>query len=123
MDQLFRFVTRTNVVTFVILLYVVIGCIKVILGDLTLEVLVALLTTPVAALAAGAGLASIKFTPAPAGEQVLAIAVILVLAYAIVGAVQVLASDLTFEAYLHIMAVPLGGLAVGKGLFANNRTG
>jgi hypothetical protein len=47
-----------------------------------------------------------------------AIATILVVGYAIVGAIQCLSGDISFEEYLRLMDVPVAGLAVGRGLAA-----
>jgi len=115
-----EYLTQRNLVTFLILLFTGIGLVKVATGDLELATVISLLDVPVAALAVGAGLATIKFTKATAGEPILGIAAILILGYAVAGAVQVFVDDLTFEAYLRVLEVPLAGLAVGKGLFANN---
>ena len=120
MKSVLSYMTQKNTVTFLILLFVGVGLFKVANGTIALQNLVSLLDVQVAALAAGAGLASIKFTKATAGEPILGIAVILVLAYALIGAVQVVTTSLTFEAYLKLMELPVAGLAIGKGLFANN---
>lgn len=47
-----------------------------------------------------------------------AVATIIVGIYAIVGAVQCIAGDITFEEYIRLMDVPVAGLAVGRGLAA-----
>lgn len=120
MNRFLLYLTRKNIVTALVLLYVAIGAVKVLAGDLTLPALVSLLDVQVAALAIGAGLAGISFAKAAPGEPLLGIAAVLVLAYALVGAIQVLTSSLTFEAYLKLMDVPVAGLAIGKGIAANN---
>lgn len=120
MTGLLQYLTRKNVVTALVLLYVAIGAVKVLAGDLTLSALVSLMDVQVAALAIGAGLAGISFAKASSGEPILGIAAVLVLAYAVVGAIQVLTSSLIFEAYLRLMDLPVAGLAIGKGIAANN---
>lgn len=120
MTEYLTYLTRRNIATALILTYVAIGAVVVITGGMTLEALVQLLDAPVAALVVGAGLTTIAFTRAAPGETVLGIAALLVIAYAIIGAIQVVSTDLTFEAYLKLMDLPVAGLAIGKGLFANN---
>lgn len=114
------YITQKNIVVTLILLLVGVGIANVFAGDLELAALAKLLGIPVAGLAAGAGLSTIQFTKAAPGEPILGIAILLVLAYAIAGAVQVLTNDLEFPEYVKLIDLPVAGLAVGKGLFANN---
>lgn len=126
MDQVrgvWAYLTQKNVVTALLGIYVIVGLLKVCGlgdGDLTLAGLVNLLDVQIAAYGIGAGLATITFAKAAPGEPLLGFAALLVLGYAVAGAVQVLADSLTFEAYLKTMDIPFAGLAIGKGLFAHN---
>ena len=119
-NDVLSYLTRSNVATVLILAMVLAGICAIILGELTLDELVNLLAEPVGALVVGGGLATISFTRARAGEPVLGIAALLVVAYAVVGLIQVFLGDLTFPGYLEVMQLPAAGLAIGKGIFANN---
>lgn len=50
------------------------------------------------------------------------VATILVLIYALVGGVSVIADGIAFREYLESMTVATAGLAVGRGLASRNRT-
>jgi peptidoglycan/LPS O-acetylase OafA/YrhL len=119
-NDVLSYLTRSNVALLLILFMVLAGICAVILGELTLDELVNLLSKPVGALVIGGGLATVSFARAKAGEPVLGVAALLVIAYAIVGLIQVFIGDLTFPGYLQVMDVPAAGLAIGKGIFANN---
>ena len=121
MNSILAYLTRNNVVLALVLIYVAVGVAKVLFGDLPLQNLVALMDVQIAALGLGAGLATVGFVRAQSGEQILGIAALLVLLYAAVGGGQVIAGDMTYEGYLKLMDLPVAGLAVGKGVFANNQ--
>lgn len=53
--------------------------------------------------------------------EVLPVATILVIIYAIVGGIVVIMDNLSFREYLESMAVAVAGLSVGRGLAAKKR--
>lgn len=117
-----QYVTKKNTATALILFMVATAMYSVLVGNITLSEAVALLDLPVTGLVIGAGLTGIAFTKARGVEEILGIAVVLILVYAVVGMIQVFTSDLTIEAYLKLLDLPAFGMAIGKGAAANNST-
>lgn len=121
MGILLSYFTRSNAATFLILLLVAVGIEQVVSNNLSLTAMATAVAIPVGALAAGAGLSTIAFTRARAGEAILGIPVVLVVVYGVVGAYQVVFTDvLPFEEFMGVIQLPAAGVAIGKGLFANN---
>lgn len=123
MDGVLQFLTRSNTATFLILLLIGVGIEQTFANDISLTTMAEQLAIPVGALAAGAGLSTIAFRRAHAGEQILGIPVLLVAIYGVVGAIQVVLGSLPFTEYMGVIQLPAAGVALGKGLFANNSPG
>jgi hypothetical protein len=113
--------SKANVVTSLVLIYFFIGAAKVLGGDLEFNALISLMGPQIGGLAVGRGLATVKSTAATGATSAASVATVLVLLYALLGGVQVVVDDLTFEAYLESMNIPVAGLAVGRGIAANNK--
>lgn len=120
MNEFLSYFTRTNAATFLILLLIAVGIEQTFANDVSLTTMAQELAIPVGALAAGAGLSTIAFKRAGAGETVLGIPVLLVILYGVVGAFQVVTGTLPFTDFMGVIQLPAAGVAVGKGLFANN---
>lgn len=120
MDGVLKYLTRSNTATFLILLLIAVGIEQTFANNVSLTTMAEELAIPVGALAAGAGLSTIAFRRAGAGEQILGIPVLLVTVYGIVGAIQVVLGSLPFNEFMGVIQLPAAGVAVGKGLFANN---
>lgn len=121
MNGVLSYFTRGNSAVFLILLLVAVAIEQTFAESLSLATVADELKVPIGALVVAGGLSTIQFKRAQAGESVLAIAVVLVIVYALVGAVQVVfTNDLPFSEYISIVQFPAAGVAVGKGLFANN---
>lgn len=123
MKSVLLYLTRKNTATALILFMVVAAMYSVLVAQtITLEEAVNLLDLPITGLLIGAGLTGIAFTKAKGVEQILGVAVVLVLVYAVIGLIQVFTSDLTIEAYLKLLDLPAFGMAIGKGAASNNRS-
>lgn len=120
MEDINRILSKANIATSIVVIFFLVGAVKVVAGDIEFNNLISLMAVPTAGLAVGRGLAAVDLPQAPAAIPAVAVATILVLAYAVLGGVQVVVDNLTFEAYLKSMDVPLAGLAIGRGIAANN---
>lgn len=120
MSDVLSYFTRSNAATFLVLLLIAVGIEQTFANNISLTAMAQELAIPVGALAAGAGLATISFKRAAAGEAILGIPVILVVVYGVVGGIQVVVGTLPFGEFMAVVQLPAAGVAVGKGLFANN---
>lgn len=120
MKAILSYVTKQNSAAFLILLLVAVGIEQTFANNTSLTAMAQELAIPVGALAAGAGLSTIAFKKAAAGETILAIPVLIVVLYGVVGAIQVIAGSLPFTEYMAVIQLPAAGVALGKGFFAHN---
>jgi hypothetical protein len=116
-----EYLTSGNVATTLILLIVAVGAVKVAIGDLSIAQLTNLMDVPVVGLALGAGAAKIQFNKAVPGESLVPMVTLLVVVAAIAGALSCIFGSLTFEAFVKTIQLPVAGLAVGRGIAANNQ--
>ncbi len=123
MDGVLKYFTRSNTATFLVLLLIAVGIEQTFANNVSLTTMAEELAIPVGALAAGAGLSTIAFRRAGDGEQILGIPVLLALLYGVAGAIQVVVGSLPFTEFMGVIQLPAAGVALGKGLFANNSPG
>lgn len=124
LSDLLKYLTRNNVLSALLLIYLAIGLVIVATTSLDILGLMAILNGIAVSYGIGVGLASIKFTRALPGEQLLGIFGLIVLAVAVVAGIEVITGNepslAAYETYIAGMTPWIAGLAIGKGLHAHN---
>lgn len=118
--DLLQYLTRRNTLTALVVIYALVGIYVVATTDLSAMGLINTLDEQAVAFGVGVGLAQIKFAKALPGEPLLGYYALVVIGVAVVGAYNVVDTRLTYEAYMASMTPYVAGLAIAKGLYANN---
>lgn len=116
-------ITAANIVSAILLAELLVGLYVVATTDLALLGLWHLLDDQALAYGIATGLAGIAFTKGKSLEPLLILAALYVLFVVATTLYSVLTSDVTFEAGVVVISPWVAGLAIGKGLLANNRLG
>lgn len=119
-NEYLQYLTRKNVLTALVVIYAAVGLYVVQTTDLSIMGLINLLDEQALAFGVGVGLAQIKFAKALPGEPLLGYFALVVIGVAVIGAIHVFDTSMTYEAYMASMTPYVAALSIAKGLFANN---
>lgn len=117
-----RWLTTSNLVSAILLAELLVGVYVVATTDLALIQLWGLLDEQALAYGIATGLAGIAFAKAKAVEPLVSLAALYVCFVVGTTLFDVLTSKVTYEAGILAISPWVAGLAIGKGLVANNRT-